>query len=123
MYKRQDQYLAVLLDAHLLKEHVHDDECYDEMCIRDSIKRVQEVIARESRQLVYAHYNLTVSVTSDTDIQKWTNHLENCFSRLGIHKMCIRDSSSTDRYKWAIPVSQTSTGTLHIRSYNVTEKL
>ena len=54
------------------------------MAVED-IKRVQEVIARESRQLVYAHYNLTVSVTSDTDIQKCTNHLENCFSRLGIH--------------------------------------
>ena len=56
----------------------------NQMAVED-IKRVQEVIARESRQLVYAHYNLTVSVTSDTDIQKCTNHLENCFSRLGIH--------------------------------------
>ena len=56
----------------------------NQMAVED-IKRAQEVIARESRQLVYAHYNLTVSVTSDTDIQKCTNHLENCFSRLGIH--------------------------------------
>ena len=56
----------------------------NQMAVED-IKRVQEIIARESRQLVYAHYNLTVSVTSDTDIQKCTNHLENCFSRLGIH--------------------------------------
>ncbi|MCE8723458.1 MULTISPECIES: TraG family conjugative transposon ATPase [Bacteroidales] len=56
----------------------------NQMAVED-IKRVQEVIARESRQLVYAHYNLIVSVASDTDIQKCTNHLENCFSRLGIH--------------------------------------
>ena len=51
----------------------------------EDIKRVQEVIARESKQLVYTHYNLVVSVSGDTDIQKCTNHLENAFSRLGIH--------------------------------------
>ena len=54
------------------------------MAVED-IKRVQEVIARESKQLVYTHYNLVVSVSGDTDIQKCTNHLENAFSRLGIH--------------------------------------
>ena len=36
------------------------------MCIRDS-------------------YNLVVAVSGDTDIQKCTNHLENSFSRMGIH--------------------------------------
>lgn len=51
----------------------------------EDIKRVQEVIARESKQLVYTHYNLIVSVPADTDLQKCTNHLENTFSRLGIH--------------------------------------
>lgn len=54
------------------------------MAVED-IKRVQEVIARESKQLVYTHYNLVVAVSGDTDIQKCTNHLENCFSRMGIH--------------------------------------
>lgn len=54
------------------------------MAVKD-IKRVQEVIARESKQLVYTHYNLVVAVSGDTDIQKCTNHLENSFSRMGIH--------------------------------------
>ena len=54
------------------------------MAVED-IKRVQEVIARESKQLVYTHYNLVVAVSGDTDIQKCTNHLENSFSRMGIH--------------------------------------
>ena len=54
------------------------------MAVED-IKRVQKVIARESKQLVYTHYNLVVAVSGDTDIQKCTNHLENSFSRMGIH--------------------------------------
>ena len=54
------------------------------MAVED-IKQVQEVIARESKQLVYTHYNLVVAVSGDTDIQKCTNHLENSFSRMGIH--------------------------------------
>ena len=54
------------------------------MAVED-IKRVQEVIARESKQLVYTHYNLVVALSGDTDIQKCTNHLENSFSRMGIH--------------------------------------
>ena len=51
----------------------------------EDIKRVQEVIARENKQLVYTHYNLIVTVSPDTDIQKCTNHLENAFGRMGIH--------------------------------------
>ena len=51
----------------------------------EDIKRVQEVIARENKQLVYTHYNLIVTVNPDTDIQKCTNHLENAFGRMGIH--------------------------------------
>ena len=51
----------------------------------EDIKRVQEVIARENKQLVYTHYNLIVAVSPDTDIQKCTNHLENAFGRMGIH--------------------------------------
>ena len=56
----------------------------NEMAVED-IKRVQEVIARESKQLVYTHYNLVVCTDIDTDIQKCTNHLENQFGRMGIH--------------------------------------
>ncbi len=56
----------------------------NQMAVED-IKRVQEVIARESKQLVYTHYNLAVVTDSKTDIQKCTNYIENAFSCLGIH--------------------------------------
>lgn len=56
----------------------------NQMAVED-IKNVQEVIARESKQLVYTHYNLVVAVAPETDIQKCTNHLENAFGRMGIH--------------------------------------
>ena len=51
----------------------------------EDIKKVQDVIARENKLLVYAHFNLVVSVPIDEDIQKCTNHLENSFGRMGIH--------------------------------------
>ncbi len=51
----------------------------------EDIKKVQDVIARESKQLVYVHYNLMVTVPSHVDIQKCTNHLENSFGKQGIH--------------------------------------
>ena len=54
------------------------------MAVED-IKQVQEVVARESKQLVYTHYNLMVCCDKRTDLQKPTNHLENCFGRIGIH--------------------------------------
>lgn len=56
----------------------------NEMAVED-IKRVQETVARESKQLVYTHYNLVVCCDKQTDLQKPTNHLENCFGRMGIH--------------------------------------
>ena len=56
----------------------------NQMAVED-IKRVQEVIARESKQLVYTHFNLIVAVPTGTDLQKCTNHLENAFGRMGIH--------------------------------------
>ena len=56
----------------------------NQMAVED-IKRVQEVVARESKQLVYTHYNLVVAMSVDTDLHKSTNHLENQFSRMGIH--------------------------------------
>lgn len=51
----------------------------------EDIKRVQEVVAREGKQLVYTHFNLIVCCASRTDMQKPVNHLENMFGRLGIH--------------------------------------
>ena len=51
----------------------------------EDIKKVQDVIARESKQLVYVHYNLMVTVPKAVDLQKCTNHLENSFGRQGIH--------------------------------------
>lgn len=51
----------------------------------EDIKRVQEVVAREGKQLVYTHFNLIVCCPKHTDMQKPTNHLENLFGRLGIH--------------------------------------
>lgn len=56
----------------------------NQMAVED-IKRVQEVVARESKQLVYTHYNLVVAMSAGTDLHKCTNHLENQFSRMGIH--------------------------------------
>ncbi len=56
----------------------------NQMAVED-IKRVQEVVARESKQLVYTHYNLVVTISAKTDIHKCTNHQENSFSRMGIH--------------------------------------
>lgn len=51
----------------------------------EDIKKVQDIIARENKQLVYTHYNLIVGLPADSDIQKCTNYLENTFGRLGIH--------------------------------------
>ena len=51
----------------------------------EDIKRVQEVVARESKQLVYTHFNLVVCCNRKVDMQKPTNHLENMFGRMGIH--------------------------------------
>ena len=56
----------------------------NQMAVED-IKRVQEVIARESKQLVYTHSNMVVAVSAGADLQKCTNHLENAFGRMGIH--------------------------------------
>ena len=54
------------------------------MAVED-IKRVQDTVARENKQLVYIHYNLIVCCGKDIDLQKPTNYLENSFGRLGIH--------------------------------------
>jgi conjugation system TraG family ATPase len=51
----------------------------------EDIRQVQDIIARENKQLVYAHFNLIVCTPIDADMQKCTNHIENAFGRLGIH--------------------------------------
>ena len=56
----------------------------NQMAVED-IRHVQEVVARESKMLVYSHFNLIVEVSADRDIQKCTNYLENAFGRMGIH--------------------------------------
>ena len=56
----------------------------NQMAVED-IKQVQDVIARESKLLVYTHFNMVVGMPADTDLQKCTNHLENAFGRMGIH--------------------------------------
>lgn len=56
----------------------------NQMAVED-IKKVQEVIARESKQLVFAHYNLVVAMDASKDMDKVTNHLENIFARQNIH--------------------------------------
>lgn len=50
----------------------------------DDITRVEELVARESKQLVHCHFNLVVTVDKGADIQKCTNYLENAFGRIGI---------------------------------------
>ena len=54
----------------------------NQMAVED-IKRVQEVIARESKQLVYTHFNLIVAVPADTDLQKMHEPLGECFRTYG----------------------------------------
>ena len=56
----------------------------NQMAVED-IRKVQEVVAREGKQLVYAHFNMIVAMDAGKDFQKVTNHLENIFSRQGIH--------------------------------------
>ena len=50
----------------------------------EDIKQVEELIARENKQLVYCHFNLIVTIDADADMQKCTNHLENAFGRIGV---------------------------------------
>ena len=42
----------------------------NQMAVED-IKRVQEVIARESKQLVYTHYNIVIVMSADSDVNKY----------------------------------------------------
>ena len=51
----------------------------------EDIKKVEDVMARENKILVYCHFNLIVTVPQEVDFQRCTNHLENTFSRIGVH--------------------------------------
>ncbi len=50
----------------------------------EDIKKVQQAIARDGKQLVYVHFNIIISCKKDVDIEAVTNHLENMFSQRGI---------------------------------------
>ena len=54
----------------------------NQMAVED-IKRVQEVIARESKQLVYTHFNLIVAVTGRYGPAKMHEPLGECFRTYG----------------------------------------
>lgn len=51
----------------------------------EDIKAVQDEVARNGKQLVYAHYNLVIKIEADKDFQKVTNNLENIFAKYNIH--------------------------------------
>lgn len=51
----------------------------------EDINAVQNELARNGKNLVYAHYNLIVQTSLDYDFQKVTNSLENIFARYNIH--------------------------------------
>ena len=49
------------------------------------ISDVLDVIARDSKQLVYAHFNLVVTCDKTTDMQKVANQIDNILSRQNMH--------------------------------------
>lgn len=51
----------------------------------EDITKVQDMVARENKVLVYTHFNLMVCCAASVDMQKPTNYLENTFSKVGIH--------------------------------------
>ena len=51
----------------------------------EDIEAVQQKIARNGKQLVYAHFNLIVQTDAGYDFQKITNSLENIFARYNMH--------------------------------------
>ena len=73
----------------------------NQMAVED-IKQVQDVIARESKLLVYTHFNMVVGVPADTALQKCTNHLESAFGRMGIH-ISKRANNQLDLYVSSFP--------------------
>lgn len=65
------------------KRHMSVPTPVNNIAVED-ISKVEEVIARENKMLVYAHFNLMVTIKAGVDIQKCTNHIENAFSQIGI---------------------------------------
>lgn len=55
------------------------------LVVVEDITSVLNIIAHEAKQLVWAHFNLVVTIKKGADIQKCTNYLENSFGRQGIH--------------------------------------
>lgn len=51
----------------------------------EDIAAVQDVIARDNKQLVYAHFNMAVVAGRDKDMQKIINYVDNILSRQSIH--------------------------------------
>ena len=51
----------------------------------EDIKKVLDIVARDGKQLVYAHNNLIVKTKAETDQQKVTNALENLLVRYGMN--------------------------------------
>ena len=51
----------------------------------EDIQKVQNVIEREGKMLVYAHYSLVVCMPMKADTQKVTNVIENILGRQSIH--------------------------------------
>ena len=50
----------------------------------EDIKKVQDIIARENKQLVYAHFNIVVSISKNASMSRANNYLENFFSKMNI---------------------------------------
>lgn len=68
----------------------------------EDIKKVEELVARDNKQLVYCHFNLVITVDKKTDFQKVTNNLENNFSRIGI-KISQRSYNQLELFVGSFP--------------------
>lgn len=68
------------------KKHYHASfpSAGNQIAVED-ITKVMDVIARESKQLVYTHYNIMIACDESVDFHRPTNAIENCLDRLGIH--------------------------------------
>lgn len=51
----------------------------------EDIQKVQNIIEREGKMLVYAHYSLIVTMPMSSDTNKVTNQIENILGRQSIH--------------------------------------
>lgn len=72
----------------------------------DDINAVLDYIAKEDKQLVYAHYNLVVSAPAKADMNKITNFLENSFMRHSI-KISRRAYNQLELFVASFPATAT----------------